>query len=142
MSGCVSGQEECHLETQALDNLFVGLKDFVNQNWEKYFEIININNATIPTQSVPDYPFPIEAPDFVTFDSEAGVVRACGGNIPFKLNLKDTSTDQCFTYDGFEWKPMASLGMTSFNNLYFTLLVIHPLLRSQLGVISFGEHHS
>ena len=58
----------------------------------------------------------IEAPDFLILDSKAGVVRACGGNIPNRQNVRDTTTDQCFSFDGFEWKPMASLGKFSINS--------------------------
>ena len=82
----------------------------------EFFEIININNASLPAQSVPDYPEYIERPDFVMFDSKAGVVRACGGNIPNRQSLKDTRTDKCFSFDGFEWTPMASLGKFSINS--------------------------
>ena len=47
--------------------------------------------------------------------SKAGVVRACGGNIPNRQSLKDTRTDKCFSFDGFEWTPMAPLGKFSIN---------------------------
>ena len=79
-------------------------------NSDYYFEMVNINNSSLPTQTVPDYPFPVEHPDFVIFDPRAGVVRACGGNIPNKENVKDSQTDKCFTFNRFEWQPMESLG--------------------------------
>ena len=105
----MSGQKECHLDLPPRNNLFV----YSSSSGPGEFEIINISNASLPAQSVPDYPFPIEAPDFVMFDSKAGVVRACGGRIPNRQSVKSTSTDKCFTFDGFEWKPMASLGKFS-----------------------------
>ena len=110
---CVSGQEECNLESTPRNNLFVNLFDYNNPPYS--FEIININNASLPAQSVPDYPEHIERPDFVMFDSKAGVVRACGGNIPTRQSLEGTRTDKCFSFDGFEWTPMAPLGKFSIN---------------------------
>ena len=119
---CVSGQEECNLDSPPLNNLFVNLR-----NGQYYFEIININNASLPAQSVPDYPEYIERPDFVMFDSKAGVVRACGGNIPNRQSIKDTRTDKCFSFDGFEWTPMAPLGKFSMNrHCEVFILMLHP----------------
>ena len=62
----------------------------------------------IPEINLPDYPFFLKGLGAMVYDPIVGVVRACGGEYTNKHSEK-TTTDQCFQYDGIEWKNMPEI---------------------------------
>ena len=72
------------------------------------FEVINLDNSSIPSRQLPEYPFPVYNPAEMIFDEQSGVIRACGGRVPTTLS-SDEETNLCFTFDGISWEPMAPL---------------------------------
>ena len=71
----------------------------------KHFKANNIKNTSIAEKNPPDYPFYLRGLGAMVYDPIVGVVRACGGEYTKKHSEK-TTTDQCFQYDGIEWKTM------------------------------------
>ena len=92
-SNCTSGQQECSSqESDSWDKILIGKEEF---------ELIDVRNSSEGDCTLPDYPFPIDFPATMVFDSQANLVRACGGRVP---SLRSPYTNRCFTFDGFQWK--------------------------------------
>ena len=100
-SSCTSGQQECQATDSNNMSLMSGKKDF---------EVINLTNSSMPPAELPEYPFPIEYPAEIFYDERAGVVRACGGEIPTIYSSSSSeSTNKCYSFDGISWEPMAPM---------------------------------
>jgi len=93
---CISGQQECKEEESKKNKVMI-----VYDSEVKLIDLTNLTNIC----QLPQYPVPTFGPAAIIFDDNDTVVRSCGGYIKTKSGA---TTSRCFTFDGLEWKDMAS----------------------------------